>query len=98
MDPDMSDQQILYQNNGKPTIDVNFFKSMGKTIKVNRASKVGAEVVHDKACTHSTGYYTSNSCGERTRYVDCLRVEGEAMRVCVELKFGFLQERMPAHP
>jgi hypothetical protein len=27
-----------------------------------------------------------------------LRVEGEAMRVRVELKFGFLQERMPPHP
>ena len=98
MAPDMTDRQIPYQNNGKPTIDVNFFKSMAKTIKANRASKAGAEVVDDKACTHSTGYYTNNSCGEETRYVDWLRVEGEAMRVRVELKFGFLDERMLAHP
>ena len=94
----MSDQQILQKSNGKPTIDVNFFKSMAKTIKANRASKAGAEVVDDKACTHYTGYYTSNSCGEKARYVDWLRVEGEAMRVRVELKFGFLDERMLAHP
>jgi hypothetical protein len=98
MAPDMSDQQILHKNNGKPTIDVNFFKSMAKTIKANRASKAGAEVVDDKACTHYTGYYTSNSCGEKTRHVDWLRVEGEAMRVRVELKFSFLHERMLAHP
>jgi hypothetical protein len=98
MAPDMTDRQIPYQNNGKPTIDVNFFKSMAETIKANRASKAGAEVVDDKACTHSTGYYTNNSCGEETRYVDWLRVEGEAMRVRVELKFGFLDERMLAHP
>ena len=97
MAPDMSDQQILQKNNGKPTIDVNFFKSMAKTIKANRASKAGAEVVDDKACTHYIGY-TSNSCGEKTRYVDWLRVEGEAMRVRVELKFGLLHERMLAHP
>jgi hypothetical protein len=96
--PDNSDQQVLHKNNGKPTIDVNFFKSMAKTIKANRASKAGAEVVHNTACTHSTGYYNSDSCGEKTRYVDWLRVEGEAMRVRVELKFGFLHERMPAHP
>jgi hypothetical protein len=96
MAPDMSDQQILHKNNGKPTIDVNFFKSMAKTIKANRASKADAEVVDDKTCTHYTGYYTSNACGERTRYVHW--IEGEAMRVRIELKFGILHERMLAHP
>jgi hypothetical protein len=48
MAPGMSDQQILYKNNGKPTIDVNFFKSMAKTIKANRASKAEADVVDEK--------------------------------------------------
>ncbi len=35
---DMSDQQILYKNNGhgKATIDCNFFKSMAQTIKADR--------------------------------------------------------------
>ena len=35
---DMSDQQIPYKNNGKATIDRNFFKSMAKMIKANRPS------------------------------------------------------------
>ena len=91
----MSDQQILHKNNGKPTIDVNFFKSMAKTIKANRASKAGAEVVDDKACTHSTGYYTNNSCGEETRYVNW--IEGDALRMRIELKFRLIRERMLAH-
>jgi hypothetical protein len=34
----------LYKNNGNPTIDSNFFKSMTKTIKANRASIVDAEL------------------------------------------------------
>ena len=65
MAADMSDQQIMYKNNGKPTIDVNFFKSMAKTSKAKRAAKAGAEVVYEKACTHYTGTYTPNSCGEK---------------------------------
>jgi hypothetical protein len=40
--------QILYKNKCKPTIDVNFIKSMAKTIKVNRASKAEADVVDEK--------------------------------------------------
>ena len=75
---------------------VNFFKSMAKTIKANRASKAGAEVVDDKACTHYTGHYTPNSCGEKSHYVNW--IEGGAMRARVELKFGFLHERMLTHP
>ncbi len=92
MAADMSDQHIIYKNNGKPTIDVNFFKSMATTIKAKRAPKAGAEVVDEKTCTHYTGHYTPNSCGEKTRYVNW--IEGEAMRVRIELKFGFLHERM----
>jgi hypothetical protein len=59
----------LSKNNGKPTIDRNFFKSMAKTIKANRASKADAEVVDEEACTHYTGNYTSNSCAETRRHV-----------------------------
>ena len=53
---DMSDQQILYKNNGngKETIDRNFFKSMAKMIKANRPSIADAEVVDEKACTYYT--------------------------------------------
>jgi hypothetical protein len=40
MAPGMSDQHILYKNNGKPTMDVNFIKWMAKTIKANQASKL----------------------------------------------------------
>ncbi len=54
---------ILY--NGMPAIEVNFFKSMSKTIKTNRASIAGADVVDEEACTHYTGCHTSNSCGEK---------------------------------
>ena len=55
---------ILY-NNGNPTIEVNFFKSMTKTIKTNRASIAGLDVVDEEACTHYTGCHTSNSCDEK---------------------------------
>jgi hypothetical protein len=75
---DMSDQQIPYNNNGKATIDRNFFKSMAKMIKANRPSRADADVVNEKACTHYTACNTSNSsCGEKTGYV---RIEGQAMR------------------
>ena len=84
----------LSKNNGKPTIDRNFFKSMAKTIKANRASKADAEVVDEEACTHYTGNYTSNSCGEETRYVNW--IEGDALRMRIELKFRLIHERMLA--
>jgi len=41
---------------GKPKIDGNFFKSMAKSIKANRAS-----LIADEACTQHTGYYTSST-------------------------------------
>jgi hypothetical protein len=86
----------LSKNNGKPTIDRNFFKSMAKTIKVNlgRASKADADVVDEEACTHYTGNYASNSCGEETRYVNW--IEGDALRMRIELKFRLIRERMLA--
>jgi hypothetical protein len=87
----------LYKNNGKPTIDRNFFKSMAKSIKANRASTTSiadAEAVDEEACTHYTGYYTSNSCGEETRYLNW--IEGDAMRMRIELKFRLIHERMRA--
>jgi hypothetical protein len=58
----------LYKNNGKPTIDRNFFKSRTKTIKVNldRSSKADADVFDEETCTHYTGSYTSNSCGAKS--------------------------------
>jgi hypothetical protein len=85
---------VLYKNNGKPTIDRNFFKSMAKTIKASRASIADAEVVDEEACTHYTGYYTSNSCGEKTRYVNW--VEGDALRMRIEVKLRLIHERMLA--
>jgi hypothetical protein len=84
----------LYKNNGKPTIDRNFFKSMAKTIKANRASIADVEVVDQEACTHYTGYYTSSSCGEESRYVNW--IEGDAMRMRIELKLRLIHERMLA--
>jgi hypothetical protein len=87
----------LYKNNGKPTIDRNFFKSMAKTIKANRTSTTSiaeGEVVDQEACTQYTGYYTSNSCGEETRYLNW--IEGDAMRMRIELKFRLIHERMLA--
>jgi len=84
----------LSKNNGKPTIDRNFFKSMAKTIKASRASKADAEVVDEEACTHYTGNYTSNSCGEKSCYVNW--IEGDALRMRIELKFRLIRERMLA--
>ena len=84
----------LSKNNGKPTIDRNFFKSMAKTIKANRAPIADAEVVDEEACTHYTGNYASNSCGGKTRYVNW--IEGDALRMRIELKFRLIHERMLA--
>jgi hypothetical protein len=84
----------LSKNNGKPTIDRNFFKSMAKTIKANRAPIADAEVVDEEACTHYTGNYASSSCGEETRYVNW--IEGDALRMRIELKFRLTRERMLA--
>ena len=86
-----------YKNNGKSTIDRrNFFKSMAKTIKVNlsRTSKADADVVDEEACTHYTGSYTSNSCGGKSAYVNW--IEGDALRMRIELKFRLIREKMLA--
>ena len=85
-----------YKNNGKPAIDRNFFKSMAKTIKVNlgRASKADADAVDEEACTHYTGSYTSNSCGGKTAYVNW--IEGDALRMRIELKSRLMREKMLA--
>jgi len=84
----------LYKNNGKPTIDRNFFKAMAKTIKANlgRASKADVDVVDEEACTHYTGSYTSDSCGGKPAYVNW--IEGDALRMRIELKFRLLREKM----
>ncbi len=86
----------LYKNNGKPTIDRNFFKSMAKTIEVNlcRASKADADVVDEEGCTRYTGAYTSNSCGGKTAYLNW--IEGDALQVRIELKFRLIREKMLA--
>jgi hypothetical protein len=86
----------LYQNNGKPTIDRNFFKSMAKTIKLKlgRASKADSDVVDEEACTYYTGSYTSNSCGGKTAYVNW--IEGNALRVRIEIKVRLIREKMLA--
>ena len=94
---DMSAQQILYKNNGKAPIDLNFFKLMAKTIKANRPSIADADVVDERACTHCTGCYTfTSSCGGKTPYVDTRWIEGHAMRVRIDLKFRLLHERLLA--
>ena len=82
----------LSKNYGKPTIDRNFFKSMAKTIKANRAPIPDPEFADEQTSTHYTGYYTSNSCGGKTRYVNW--IVGEAMRMRIELKFCLIHERM----
>ena len=76
---------------------IDFFKSTGKTIKTNRTSiaDVGVVDVYDEETyTHYTGNYTSNSCGEETRYVNW--IEGDALRMRIELKFRLIRERMLA--
>ena len=66
---------------------------MGKTIKASRASIADADVI-EEARTRYTGYYTSNSCGQKTR---CLNwVEGDAMRMRIELKFRLIRQLMLA--
>jgi hypothetical protein len=93
----MSDQHLLDKNNGKATIDRNFFKSMAMTIKGNRPSMADADVVDDRACMHYTGCCTStSSCGEKTRNVVTRWIEGHAMRVRINLKFRLLHERIRA--
>ena len=89
-----SEQPVgLYKNNIKPTpIDRNFFKSMAKTIKANRAPIPDPEFADEQTCTRYTGYYTSNSCGGKARYVNW--IVGEAMRMRIELKFCLIHERM----
>jgi hypothetical protein len=83
----------LYNNNIKPRpTDGNFFKSMAKAIKANRASIPDPEFVDEQTCMQYTGYYTSNSCGGKTRYVNW--IVGEAMRMRIELKFCLIHERM----
>jgi len=84
----------VYKNTGKPSIDRNFFKSMARTIKANRAAKADTDVVDEEACTHYTGYYTSNSCGQKSHYVNW--IEGDAMRVRIEIKARLIHERMVA--
>ena len=86
----------LSKNNCKPVIDRNFFKSMAKMIKVNlgRASKVDADVVDEEACTYYTGSYTSSSCGRKPAYVNW--IEGDALRMRIELKFRLIREKMLA--
>jgi hypothetical protein len=86
----------LYKNNGKPTIslsiDRSFFKLMAKSIKANRASKADADVIDEETCTHYTGYYTSNACGGKSRYVNW--IDGEATRMRIEVKSNLIRERM----
>ena len=87
----------LYKNNGKPTIDRNFFKAMAKTIKGNRPAIADVDVVDETACLHYTGCYTStSSCGEKTWNVYTSWIEGHAMHVRIDLKFRMLHERMRA--
>ena len=87
----------LYKNKRKPTIGIsirNFFKSMGKKIKANRASIADADVIDEEARTHFTGYCTSNSSGQKIR---CLNwIEGDAMQMRIELKFRLIREMMLA--
>ena len=44
---------VIY-NNGQPTMDRNFFKSLAKMIKANRALIHGSDVVDEESCTHYT--------------------------------------------
>ena len=83
-----------HQNKGKPKIDGNFFKSMARTIKANMATKADTDLVDEEKCTHYTGYYTSDSCGQKSHYVNW--IEGEAMRMRIELKVRLIHERMIA--
>jgi hypothetical protein len=64
---------------------------MAKTMKANRASIADAGVVDEEACTHYTGNYTSNSCGEETRLVNW--IEGDELWMRIALKFRLIHER-----
>jgi hypothetical protein len=82
----------IYENNGKPKIDGNFFKSMAKSIKANRANRA---LIADEACTQQhTGYYTYSKKSESTPFQ--YWIEGDAMRMRIELKFRLIRERMLA--
>jgi hypothetical protein len=85
-----------YKIDGKPKIDGNFFKSMAKSIKANRASiaKSRSDVVDGEECTQHTGYYTYSSCSENTHYQHW--IEGDAMRMRIEVKFRLIHARMLA--
>jgi hypothetical protein len=85
-----------YKIDGKPKIDGNFFKSMAKSIKANRASIAGSrfDVVDGEECTQHTGYYAPSSCSENTHYQHW--IEGDAMRMRIELKFRLIHARMLA--
>jgi hypothetical protein len=78
----------IYEINGKPKIDGNFFKSMAKSIKANRA------LIADEACTQHTGYYTPSKKSENTPFQHW--IEGDAMRMRIELKFRLIHQRMLA--
>jgi hypothetical protein len=78
----------IHKIDGKQKIDGNFFKSMAKSIKANRAS-----LIVDEAGTEHTGYYTSNSC-ENTPFQHW--IEGDAMRMRIELKFRLIHQKMLA--
>jgi hypothetical protein len=78
----------IYEINGKPKIDGIFFKSMAKSIKANRA------LIADEACTQHTVYYTSSKKSENTPFQPW--IEGDAMRMRIELKFRLIHQRMLA--
>jgi hypothetical protein len=86
-----SDNELpaTYKIDGKPKIDVNFFKSMAKSIKANRAS-----LIADETCKQYTGYYTSSSGSENNPFQ--YWIEGDAMRMRIELKFRLIHQRMLA--
>jgi len=52
----------IHKIDGKLKIDGNFFKSMAKSIKANRAS------IAYESCTPHTGYYTYSSCSENAPF------------------------------
>jgi hypothetical protein len=93
-DSELPSAVLVSKNTGKPTIDGNFFKSMARTIKANRAAKADTDVVDEEACTDYTGNYTSDSCGQKSHYVNW--IEGDAMRMRIELKVRLIHERMIA--
>jgi hypothetical protein len=79
----------IHKIDGKATRDGNFFKSMAKSIKANRAS-----LIADETCKQYTGYYTSSSGSENNPFQ--YWIEGDAMRMRIELKFRLIHQRMLA--